>query len=205
MADKKDFLINMYSQLSSEIDRQIKMSWEIFGVLIGAVALLALVEKKVINEDIACSLIILMGAWVCGHLIESNYWYNRNLVIITNIERQFLDESDLNLIHPYFSSHRGDKSFLTIFKINLQFTLGLLCVVVIYHFTLRIVPGFHLTWKNSHIDYIRLLPYIVQIVFTSVILHLYHRRIKNFHEFKKLSPGRVIATQLVFDSGHSTK
>lgn len=195
----------MYNQLCAEIDRQIKMSWEIFGVLIGAVAILALVEKKVINEDIACSLIILLGTWVCGHLIESNYWYNRNLVIITNIERQFLDEADIKLIHPYFAEHRKSQSFLTIFKINLQFTIALMTVVLIYHFLLRIEPGFHLTWKNSSVDCVRLMPYAVIGVFSYRIVKLYIRRIGNLKEFKTLAPGKTITTSVIFDSGHPTE
>src|SRR3546814_2866580 len=43
-----------------------------------------------ISLDVAASLIILLCAWLYAHMLDAAYWYNRNLVIIANIERQFL-------------------------------------------------------------------------------------------------------------------
>src|SRR5262245_16570834 len=102
---RSDFLIAMYGKLMNDINRHIVVVWQSVGVLFGAFAVFALVEKQVISLDIAASLIIFLCAWVIAHVYDAGYWYNRNLVIIANIERQFLRRSDLRDIHYYFGKH----------------------------------------------------------------------------------------------------
>jgi hypothetical protein len=103
---RRDFLLAMYGQLMNDINRHIVVVWQSVGVLFGAFAVFALVEKKIVSLDIATSLILLLCAWVVAHVYDAGYWYNRNLVIIANIERQFLRPSDLREIHYYFGRHR---------------------------------------------------------------------------------------------------
>ena len=103
---RSDFLIAMYAQLMNDINRHIVVVWQSVGVLFGAFAVFALVEKKVISLDIAASLIVILCAWVIAHVYDAGYWYNRNLVIIANIERQFLRRSDLHDIHYYFGEQK---------------------------------------------------------------------------------------------------
>ena len=107
MTDRRDqFLIEMYKQMMNDINRHILVVWQSIATLVAAFAVFALVEKKVITLDIATSIIVLLCAWLCVHLLDASYWYNRNLAIIANIERQFLMTSDLRDIHHYFGSHR---------------------------------------------------------------------------------------------------
>src|ERR1700733_12699076 len=91
---RSDFLIAMYNQMMNDINRHIIVVWQAVGVLFGAFAVLALVEKQIITMDVAASLIIILCIWVIAHVYDSSYWYNRNLVIIANIERQFLRHED---------------------------------------------------------------------------------------------------------------
>ena len=77
-----DFLLAMYAQLMNDINRHIVVVWQSVGVLFGAFAVFALVEKKILSLDIATSLIVMLCAWVIAHVYDASYWYNRNLVII---------------------------------------------------------------------------------------------------------------------------
>ena len=95
MDNREEFLVEMYKQMFNDINRHIMVVWQSVGVLISAFAIFALVEKNVISSDIATSIIILLCAWLYAHLVDSGYWYNRNLAIIANIERQFLKKEDL--------------------------------------------------------------------------------------------------------------
>src|SRR5688572_21223072 len=142
MDNRKDFLIKMYEQLFNDIDRHHKIVWETMGVLIGAFAVLALVEKNIISIDIASGLIILLSWWVMTHVYDSNYWYNRNLVIIANIERQFLVKEDLKDIQYYFGKHRDKNVIQTSLKIQKHFCYALIILIIIYHFSKSIFPGF---------------------------------------------------------------
>src|SRR5919206_2459258 len=91
---RREFLLKMYDQMFNDINRHILTVWQSVGVLIGAFAIFALAEKGVLSTDIATTMIVLLSAWLLAHLHDSSYWYNRNLVIIGNIERQFLRQED---------------------------------------------------------------------------------------------------------------
>jgi hypothetical protein len=75
---RSDFLIAMYNQLMNDINRHIVVVWQSVGVLFGAFAVFALVEKQTISLDVATSLIVLLCAWVVAHVHDASYWYNRN-------------------------------------------------------------------------------------------------------------------------------
>jgi hypothetical protein len=186
-ADRKEFLFQMYNQLCAEIDRHINFIWQSVGVLLSTFAIFALVEKNIITMDLAASIIILVSALSIAIVIESNYWYNRNLVMIANIERQFLLDSDTKDIHYYFKSHRKNNAYLDMMVIQICFILVLLLIIVLYHFWVQVWPFRCLEIK--HFDLLKVVPYIT-LVIGSILLILFHRkRIKNYNEFKANSPG----------------
>ena len=137
---RSDFLIAMYNQLMGDINRHIVVIWQSVGVLFGAFAIFALVEKNVISFDVATSLIILLCIWVVAHVYDASYWYNRNLVIIANIERQFLRQSDLQEIHYYFGTHRRSGSMITHLEIQLWLAIAVGALVLGIHFVTVIIP-----------------------------------------------------------------
>jgi hypothetical protein len=94
---RTQFLLEMYKQMWSNINRHIVVIWQSISVLLGAFAVFALVEKKVISLDVASVLMVLIAGWLVAHVVDANYWYNRNLAIIANIERQFLNATDLQI------------------------------------------------------------------------------------------------------------
>jgi hypothetical protein len=157
--DRKEFLGKMYDQMFNDIDTHILVVWQSVGVVIGAFAVFALVEKNIIPIDFACSLMILLSAWLIANLYDASYWYNRNLAIIANIERQFLKSADLKEIHYYFGQHRKKSAMFTHLKIQYALGLGIAVLFVCYHFVLRVLPGIHEPIRNF--EFTRSLPYLV--------------------------------------------
>jgi hypothetical protein len=139
--DRKEFLGKMHDQMFNDINTHILVVWQSVGVVVGAFAVFSLVEKNVIPVDFACSLMILLSAWLIAHLYDASNWYNRNLAIIANIEGQFLKESDLKDIHYYFGKHREKSKMLTHLKIQYALAIGVAGLFLSYHFALRVVPG----------------------------------------------------------------
>jgi hypothetical protein len=117
-ADRRDFLLKMYDQMFNDINTHILVVWQSVAVVVGAFAVFALVEKAVISADVAAALILLLCGWLIAHLYDASYWYNRNLVIIANIERQFLSSADLKGIHYDFGKHRAKSAMLTHLRIQ---------------------------------------------------------------------------------------
>lgn len=191
----------------NDIDRHHKIVWQVIGVLIGSFAFIALAEKGIIPLDIAVSIIILLSLWVITHVYDSNYWYNRNLVIISNIERQFLNQSDLKNIQYYFGKHRDKNAIQTSLKIQLYLAWGIISVFILYHFITRILPGFYLSFHYSKIDWIRCLPYLTSVIFYfRLVRWIKKKREKNYEEFLQNSPGiNIDTTGIDYGDGHPTK
>ena len=203
MNKRDEFLTKMYDQMFNDINQHILVSWQSIGVLIAAFALLSLTEKGVLSIDIAASLIILVCAWLIAHLYDASYWYNRNLVIIANIERQFLKVEDLKLIHYYFGVHRPKNKM--IFHFRIQYALGgtLGIIVLIYHFVTKVKP----TLSLSHeIDYLILLPYLLTLASIIYLRYIAKQRLDSYQEFISNSPGKKIdTTGIKYGIGHGYK
>lgn len=200
---RQELLLKMYDQMFNDIDRHILVVWQSIGVLIGAFAVFALVESNIIPLDVATSLIVLISAWLVAHLYDASYWYNRNLVIIANIERQFLRIEDLREIHYYFGRHRTKGAMITHLRIQYLFGLGIATVVLYYHYTQRIAPLLargEAPWWNPES-----LPYMVALASMILIYFLRQRRAKSYEEFLTNSPGKKVDdTGIKYGVGHPT-
>jgi len=191
----------MYDQMFNDINTHILVVWQSVGVLVGAFAILALTEKQIITLDVAASLIVLIAAWLVGHLYDASYWYNRNLVIIANIERQFLKESDLRDVHYYFGKHRRKGAMIKHLRIQFWLALGIGLVVLLFHFFTRVAPGLRAPW--SAFEPLRALPYAVLIGAFYLVRYLKNNREQAYAEFLQNSPGKPINTEgVTFDVGH---
>lgn len=157
--------------------------------------------KAILPIDVAAALIVLLGLWLLAHLEDAGYWYNRNLAIIANIERQFLKTPDLRNIHYYFGKHRGKNVMLTHLKIQYLFGFGVVSLVLLYHFLTRVVPGFEAPWSNF--EPLRCLPYLALIVAGGVLFLIRTKMKRKYAEFIDNSPGIDVDTQgISYGEGH---
>jgi hypothetical protein len=187
---RDEFLSKMYDQMWNNINRHILVVWQSVSVLVGAFAIFALVEKNIIPIDLASSLLVLISAWLIAHLFDANSWYNRNLAIIANIERQFLKPEDVCHIHYYFSEHRKSWSLLDQFQIQLGFGVGIYLLVIIYHFVTRVLPG--IGQPASNFQFSRSLPYLISILSFIVLVLLRRKQMKAYEVFLQKSPGLTV-------------
>jgi hypothetical protein len=198
-----EMLLRMYDQMFNDIDRHILVVWQSVGVLIGAFAVFALTEKNVISIDVATSLIVLLSGWLMAHLNDASYWYNRNLVIIANIERQFLSRQDLRNIHYYFGRHRPKNKMISHLRIQFAMALGLTGLIVLMHLFTRVLPGFRLSWHESVIDWQRALPYAMLAITLAVVAVLREEDNLAYSEFITNSPGIFVdTTGIDYGVGH---
>ncbi|PEC20551.1 MULTISPECIES: hypothetical protein [Bacillus cereus group] len=185
---RKEFLLKMYEQLCIENNRNIGFVVQSVSVIIGAFAILSLTEKKIIDMDIASILIILICTWFLRLILDSNYWYNRNLAMISNIEREFLLSSDLKDIHYYFAKPRAANSMLTNYRAQIWLGSGIAIIILLYHFLTRVLPGINEPWSNFEIQ--RCVPYIVTLVCICTLLKMQKKQKKKYEEFISQSPGK---------------
>jgi hypothetical protein len=193
--------MRMYDQMFNDINTHILVVWQSIGVLVGAFAIFALAEKQVITIDVAATLIVLIAAWLIGHLYDASYWYNRNLVIIANIERQFLTQADLHDVQYYFGKHRKKGSMIVHLRIQYMLAVGIGMVVLVFHFFSRIRSGIGAPWRSF--DPLRLLPYIMVLLAFVALRWLKQNRDGAYAEFLQNSPGKIVdTTGIEFGAGH---
>jgi hypothetical protein len=186
---RRDFLLAMYGQLMNDINRHIVVVWQSVGVLFGAFAVFALVEKRIISLDIATSLVLMLCAWVIAHVYDAGYWYNRNLVIIANIERQFLRPSDLRDIHYYFGRHRKTGALITHLEIQIFLALGVALLLLATHFFTVVIPVWQKAKEGTGLTY---LPWAVALADIAVWWWSQKKAADRYTTFLKNSPGKEI-------------
>jgi hypothetical protein len=203
MDDRREFLLEMYRQMFADINRHMTVVWQAVSVVVGAFAILALVEKNVIPVDIAVALIVILCTWMYAHMLDGGYWYNRNLAMISNIERQFLVSSDLKEIQYYFGKHRSKKNkMISYFRVQAGLAVAIASLVILFHFVTRVLPGFHETW--SSFEPARALPYISAAAAVGVCFWFARDRQKAYQNFLANSPGLTIDTSSVtYGTGHT--
>jgi len=184
-----DFLIAMYNQLMADINRHIVVIWQSVGVLFGAFAAMSLVEKNIISIDYATTVIIAVCIWVIAHVVEASYWYNRNLVIIANIERIFLVDTDLRDVHYYFGQHRKKGAMITHLRIQLYLALGMSLIVLLMHFSSAIYP---VLCKRVDFKPENALPWIAVIVGLVIWRRMKIYTEDKYAEFLRNSPGKLV-------------
>jgi hypothetical protein len=198
---RKELLLKMYDQMFNDINRHITVIWQSVGVLVGAFAILSFTEKQIISLDVAATLILIIGGWLLGHCFDAAYWYNRNLVIIANIEREFLFAEDLKKIHYYFGKHRDDNKMIKHLRIQFALGIGIMSFILLVHFFQQVLPGLNGPW--SSFDPQKTLPYIGTMIITILLFRFKKSRDKRYRKFKENSPGiDVQADGVDYSIGH---
>lgn len=158
MGDRRDdFLLSMYAELWENINRHILVVWQSVGLLFAAFAAMVLSEAEYLQPDIATALVLVVCFWVIAHAYDASGWFNRNLAIISNIEREFLAPADKQRIHPYFDRHRP-ATLIEHFRIQIGLAVAVGAVALIRHFFERIIRG-PLTPFRAEVE--RWIPYAV--------------------------------------------
>jgi hypothetical protein len=160
--DRREFLFKMYEQTWGNINRHLTIIWQSIAALIASVAVLGLVEKNIVPIDIAVGAIVLVSIWLIANLYDANTWYNRNLLIISNIEKQFLDPDDAREIHYFFKEQPRNYSLVDHLRIQSHFGVAIALVALISHFATRVYPGFSL--PINKFDPQRTVPYLIAIL-----------------------------------------
>ena len=203
MDDRKTFLLEMYRQMFSDINRHMTVVWQSVSVVVGAFAIFALVEKQILPVDVAVSLMVMLCAWLYAHMLDAAYWYNRNLVIIANIERQFLLNSDSHNIQYYFTAHRSSKNkMITQLRIQSFLGIGIGFIVLIFHVSERVWLGLHSPLSSFELS--RALPYITAAGALGYCTWLSDDRREAYQTFLHNSPGLPTDTQgIIYGRGHT--
>lgn len=191
----------MYEQMFRDIAQAYTVVWQSAATVFASFAAIALAANGIIPLDIAVSVVLLVLAWFRLNVIECAYWYNRNLCIIANIERQFLLSSDIKDIQYYFGSHRPNNKTISHLRNQDFLAYGLGVLIIGYHFLVQVMPG--ATAEASVFEPIRVTPYVVAAVCFWYLSERQAKRNEAYEEFVRNSPGvSVDTTGVSYGVGH---
>jgi hypothetical protein len=199
---RPEFLIAMYEQLMSDINRHIVVVWQMVSVVGAAIVGLVVADKEGVPTAYATIVALVVVAWVLEHLHDSNYWYNRNLVMITNIERVFLTPEDVDRIHPYFAAHRPPASFLEHLAIQRVYALVVAALVFAYFFARAVYPTLDINAAFSPSKVLAVLVFLAVIARDQVLRRSYE---KKYQQYLDISPGIPISRTVDFGSTHGNR
>ena len=199
--DKREqFLIAMYNQLMNDINRHIIVVWQSIATLVAAIAAFSLVKDRIISLDVAVTVVLIACVWLIAHVYDASHWYNRNLVMIANIERQFLRTTDLKEVHYYFGKHRPEGAMISHLRIQRALGLAVAILVLFFHAYTIIAP---VLWGAKAFDIFNVVPWAVALGGCWV----WYKSAKDcrvkYAEFLRNSPGvEVDTSDIEYRSGH---
>jgi hypothetical protein len=188
--NRQELLLHMYDQMWRNIDRHIIVVWQSVVVVISAVAAPLLSKAEPVNADLTTAVLIMICGWGIALALDGSYWYNRNLVIVSNIERVFLSREDLHDIHYYFEGHRRNKMIENqLIQAILSGAIGTLFLA--HHFWTRVLPELSV---HNRFDPLRSAPYVVALATVVLLLKFRAHIARNYGKLQKRSPGMKIET-----------
>ncbi len=183
---RNEFLLEVYRQTSTHLGRHVSGLWQCAGVVGAALIVFAQDKDKSMN-DYACTLAVLLCGWLAATTLDAGNWFNRNLAIITNIERLFLHRSDLQDVHYFFERHRPAGKSATHFSIQLWLAAMVGVLVLTYHFLERVLPC--VSQSPRVFEPSRALPYFASILLFLLLVVLQSHFRRKDEEFHRRSPG----------------
>lgn len=111
--DSEKILIEMYSQLMHDVKRHVVIVWQSICMLIAAITAFALIKDNLFSLDMAASVALIACIWLLVHVYDSSFWYNRNIAIIDNIEKQFLRQDESGVMKSFFSESHPKGVYLS--------------------------------------------------------------------------------------------
>ncbi|QDP25884.1 hypothetical protein [Bradyrhizobium cosmicum] len=111
------------------------------------------------------------------------------MVIIANIERQFLLPSDLRDIHYYFGRHRKTGALITHLEIQLSLAVGVALLVLVTHFFTVVLPIWQKEKVGTALNY---LPWVVAVFGIGFWAAAKRKASDRYKTFLNNSPGKAI-------------
>lgn len=199
--DRKELMINLYNQLWNSINVRTTAIWKSVGLFTGAFAVLALTGNNILSLDIAASLINMICGWYLANIIDAAFWFNRNLVIIANIEKEFFEKDDLKRIHPYFGRHRPENKMIYHFKVQFTLGIGIASIFLILHFVKEVLPNVDFDIDKIHL--LGYMPYLITLCVCIYLIKFKKRSDKNYISFVNSAPGiDVDSSGIEYDEQH---
>ncbi len=99
-ADAKDFLLHLYDKLWENMGAKEGRLWSYLSVYGAAIALSLGVGQYAGAELYAVTIVLALTVWALLIVINANWWYQRNRLMVTQIEKKFTPSGAVDGVIP---------------------------------------------------------------------------------------------------------
>lgn len=134
---EEKFLIHVYDQMFTTINRIHNNIWEMVVAVGGGIGILKLYSECKYSGifDFAILGYIITLSWILTRLVDFNYWCNRNLYIIHKIENYFLRLSANNIYENFRpATPPSTNKIKTTILIQIAFVVGIQIGTLFFYF-----------------------------------------------------------------------
>lgn len=142
--------------------------------------------------------VIIVSFWGILITLDANFWMQRNLVIVGNIERELLADKDFGVVLPKNYVYPGYYKYSRSYYIQLIFFSLTMCIAIFAYISFAV--GNH----GSKSEFIFAMSQIIPLTFCILLLYTIHRNRNWIEEYGKFcidAPGKDIDKRIPFLQG----
>ena len=183
-----------------DLERHLRVGWQTIAQAGAVVGVIALAARGYLPVPIAVLFALLIPFWGALNIIDSNYWSQRAIGFLANVEAVYFSQSDVRHFHPYVGHHPRYK-LLDSLKYQLWVVIGLVGVVVAFF----VIKALQWADKSGSLDRASLAlwgsPIVALCLLLTIVVWVYQKRARDYHDFVSKSPGPGIRTGQTFVRG----
>jgi len=180
---------------TNDLDRHLKGGWQTIAILAGGVAVLGAGNDGKIGLPIATAMAIGAAVWGAATVIDANYWSQRAIAFLSNVEAVYFTKADRTTFNPYIGQHPKPKlmdSLKYLFWFCIFFGA---CALANF---LWMVLSRYSNLQEAFIPFCRQgavhflfygVPFLVSAWSPYYLLRVIHRRLLDYIHFNQSSPG----------------
>lgn len=193
---RKEYFIQYRNGLWTQIRAKEDWVWKFISFFAGALVLVAGLLQNDASGGISYLLllaiiliIIFISFWGLLIILDSNYWMQRNLIIIGNIEKELLSEDDYGKVIPKCYMHPSRFQYTNSFFIQIIF-FSIILLFLLFGYLLIIIKNIGTNTEN-----ILAMSQVISITFCSLLAFSMYRNkelIDDFWKARDDAPGKMI-------------
>ena len=194
-SQRHEFILHYYEMATKDLERHLQMGWQTIATAAGAIVTLSAGQQGYLPIPVAVFTAFLVCFWGLDNVIDANYWANRAIAFLANVEAVYFYKDEQSVFNPYAGLHPPYK-LMDSLKVQFQAVVGIVIATIIF-FVIHIAQRtsnfstFGVTVsKGSYIKVgIWLTPVLLFVALLYRTLSQWKGRVSDYLRFVKESPG----------------
>lgn len=194
-SQRHEFILHYYDMAVKDLERHLQMGWQTIATAAGAIATLSAGQQGYLPIPVAVTTAFIVCFWGINNVIDANYWANRAIAFLANVEAVYFYKEEQSVFNPYAGLHPPYR-LMDSLKVQFYAVVGIAFVTIIFfilHIAQRTANFSTFGVMVSGGSYIKvgiwLAPPLSFFILLYYTLAQWKRRVSDYLSFVKKSPG----------------